>query len=106
MNPDSILADKLLAAWKIPPLLQGRYFLRKAILLTAQDHTFTHCITKNLYPYIADLYVTKPAIVEKCIRTAVKAAWSDESSALHTVFDKRPKNRQLIQYASSIISDS
>lgn len=99
----SSITDRLLTRLGFPSVLSGRYFLRKAVLLALEDGTLTSRITTGLYPRIAELYGTTPGSVERNIRFAVAAAWARERSALHIIFDTRPKNGQLICFLAETV---
>lgn len=60
----------------IPAHIKGYLYLRKAILMTAMDHSLINAVTKVLYPEIATYYQTTAVRVERAIRHAIEVAWS------------------------------
>ena len=55
--------------------LKGYEYLVTAIGVACRSHTFFRAMTTVVYPEVARRHETKSALVEKCIRSAIDAAW-------------------------------
>lgn len=60
----------------ISPNIKGFGYLRSAIKYTMADPQVISSITKELYPLVAEEYVTTPSKVERAIRHALEVAWN------------------------------
>jgi two-component system response regulator (stage 0 sporulation protein A) len=60
----------------IPAHIKGYQFLREAIKMTIENPEIINCITKKLYPSIAQKYDTSSSKVERAIRHAIEVAWN------------------------------
>ncbi|MGN0983632.1 MAG: sporulation initiation factor Spo0A C-terminal domain-containing protein, partial [Gemmiger sp.] len=79
-QPDSLDSDELtvteiLHQIGVPAHIKGYQFLRDAILLTTEDHSYINAVTKRLYPEIAKRNATTASRVERAIRHAIEVAW-------------------------------
>ncbi len=59
----------------IPAHIKGYLYLRDAIIMVVARVDLLSKVTKELYPTIADKYVTTPSRVERAIRHAIEVAW-------------------------------
>lgn len=59
----------------IPAHIKGYLYLRDAIIMVVARVDLLSRITKELYPAIAEKYVTTPSRVERAIRHAIEVAW-------------------------------
>jgi len=59
----------------VPAHIKGYQYLRDAILLVIEEISLLGAITKELYPSIAEKYLTTPSRVERAIRHAIELAW-------------------------------
>lgn len=59
----------------IPAHIKGYHYLRHAIMISIKDSEMINCITKMLYPAVADAFKTTPSRVERAIRHAIELAW-------------------------------
>ena len=59
----------------IPAHIKGYLYLRDAIIMVVDRVDLLSKITKELYPSIAQKYVTTPSRVERAIRHAIEVAW-------------------------------
>ncbi|MDR0948021.1 MAG: sporulation initiation factor Spo0A C-terminal domain-containing protein [Lachnospiraceae bacterium] len=59
----------------IPAHLRGYYYLREAILLSAQNMEYVCSATKMLYPMVAKQFQTTTQKVERSIRNAIEVSW-------------------------------
>ena len=64
-----------LHALGVPAHLMGYRYLREAIVLTLQNETLLHGMTKVLYPLIARSAGATASQVERDIRRAIEASW-------------------------------
>jgi two-component system response regulator (stage 0 sporulation protein A) len=60
----------------IPAHIKGYQFLREAIKMAINTPEIINCITKKLYPSIADKFETSPSKVERAIRHTIEVAWN------------------------------
>ena len=60
----------------IPAHIKGYQFLREAIKMAIDNPEIINCITKKLYPGIADKFETSASKVERAIRHAIEVAWN------------------------------
>lgn len=88
----------------IPAHLRGYYYLREAILLSAEDMELVGSVTKLLYPSIAKNFHTSVQRVERAIRNAIEVSWErGNSSVFEELFGysqrtgaQRPTNSEYI----------
>lgn len=66
----------------IPTNRLGFLYLTYGIVLVVNDYEYVARPTKRLYPGIADRYKTEPQSVERCVRTAITAAFAGSHSEL------------------------
>lgn len=59
----------------VPAHIKGYQYLRDAILMVINEVSLLGAITKELYPLIAQKYLTTPSRVERAIRHAIELAW-------------------------------
>lgn len=71
-----IIVTNIIHSLGIPAHIKGYHYLRTAIIETANDRTLMECITKKLYPLVAEKYNTTPSRVERSIRHAIDTAWN------------------------------
>lgn len=55
--------------------LNGYHYLRESIKLTMQHPEYINCITKKLYPIVAEKFATTPCRVERGMRNALEVAY-------------------------------
>lgn len=71
----------------IPAHIKGYLYLRDAIVMVVSRVDLLSKITKELYPSIADKYLTTPSRVERAIRHAIEVAWDrGNMDFIQTVF--------------------
>lgn len=89
MNQNT-LTDTVLEGLGVHRGYQGYAYVRHAISLAEKDGSCLKCITKRLYPQIAEDFGTTPACVERNLRTVAKVAVRGSDSELfRTVFRGR-----------------
>ena len=59
----------------VPAHIKGYQYLRDAILMVIEEVNLLGAVTKELYPMIAQKYITTPSRVERAIRHAIELAW-------------------------------
>ena len=64
----------------VPAHLKGYYYIRNSILMCCRDMEVATRVTKLLYPVIAKQFRTSTPMVERGIRSAIEAFWSDGSA--------------------------
>ena len=93
-----------LQALGIPAQLTGSAYLIEAILLLFEANAgLMRNLSKGLYAEVAQRLQTTPARVERSMRTAISAGYLRGS--LGQRFQRRPSNRQFIEYLFQSISD-
>jgi len=82
----------------VPAHMKGYPYVRRAILMVAEEPELAHALTKELYPALARQFATTPGCVERAIRSAVDAAWlrgDPETQRKYFTMD-RPSNGSFI----------
>lgn len=88
----------------IPPHIKGFSYLREGIKLAVDDPSIINRVTKELYPKIAEKFVTSASKVERAIRHAIEVAWNrGRTEAISSIFgarvyigQERPTNSEFI----------
>lgn len=75
LDSDELTVTEILHQIGVPAHIKGYQFLRDAILLTTEDHSYINAVTKRLYPEIAKRNSTTASRVERAIRHAIEVAW-------------------------------
>ena len=91
----------LLSRMGISASIKGYHFIRKAVLMAAEDQEVLVGITKGLYPDIAKAYKTTASKVERAIRHAIESAWKKNGPQVYFEIAgylpaEKPTNGQLI----------
>ncbi|MDS1030108.1 sporulation transcription factor Spo0A [Bacillota bacterium LX-D] len=66
---------KIIHQMGVPAHIKGYQYLRDAILFVIDEINLLGAVTKELYPMIAQKYLTTPSRVERAIRHAIELAW-------------------------------
>jgi two-component system response regulator (stage 0 sporulation protein A) len=75
-QPDmEVIVTELIHQLGVPAHIKGYHYLREAILFCINDKKLLESVTKELYPTVADKFVTTPSRVERAIRHAIEIAW-------------------------------
>ena len=79
-NPPAMVYHRILDHFfrviGIPVNLIGYAQLRKSILYCVENSLYQINLSRDVYQYVAECFVTTPKRVERNIRTAIEAAWS------------------------------
>lgn len=59
----------------VPAHIKGYQYLRCAIVTSVVEPEIINAVTKQLYPRVADKFMTTPSRVERAIRHAIEVAW-------------------------------
>lgn len=102
-------AADILHRMGVPAHLKGYRYLHRAIQLSAENRELSECVTKLLYPAVAEYFGTTPSCVERAIRSAIGITWSRGSlDVLYDLFGftvntrkGKPTNSEFI----SLVSD-
>jgi len=91
----------LLSRMGISASIKGYHFIRKAVMMAAEDQEVLVGITKGLYPDIAKAYKTTASKVERAIRHAIESAWKKNGPQVYFEIagylpSEKPTNGQLI----------
>ncbi len=70
--------SRLLLELGVPANVKGFLFLKQAVIEMVKDFSLVDCITKRLYPKIAEKNATTSQKVERSIRHAIQIIWSRE----------------------------
>lgn len=88
----------------------GYMYLREAVTAILQDEGLLFGITKNLYPYIADMYITSACAVEKGIRQAINEVCKKGiPDCLKNIFGEDKKhftNKEFIAFVANEVKKS
>lgn len=75
-QPDlEVVVTEMIHQLGVPAHIKGYHYLRSAILHCIRDAEMLECVTKLLYPTVADEFDTTPSRVERAIRHAIEIAW-------------------------------
>lgn len=74
-EPPEARISRILHNIGIPAHIKGYGYLRRAIMLTAEDPEIINYVTKTLYPSVAKTFGTTTSRVERAIRHAIEVAW-------------------------------
>ena len=94
-EPPAARARRLLTGLGFPSRLAGTAYLNRALQALSDDRADLRNLSKGLYADIAAATGTRPACVERCIRTAVSIAFTRGTLSQH--FDHCPSNRAMIE---------
>ncbi len=70
-----VVVTEMIHQLGVPAHIKGYHYLRSAILHCTQDSEMLECVTKLLYPTVAEEFQTTPSRVERAIRHAIEIAW-------------------------------
>lgn len=82
--------SEIFIAIGIPPHIKGYSFLRESIKMTVENPYILNSVTKELYPSVAQKFMTTSSKVERAIRHAIEVAWNrGRIDAINAVFGSR-----------------
>lgn len=71
----------------VPAHIKGYHYLRFSIVEAVQEPAILDAMTKQLYPRVAEQFLTTPSRVERAIRHAIEVAWGrGDIDTLHYYF--------------------
>ncbi|EWM54262.1 sporulation transcription factor Spo0A [Ruminococcus flavefaciens] len=70
-----IIVTDIIRRLGVPAHIKGYHYLRTAILSAIDNQKLMDCVTKLLYPRVAQKYDTTSSRVERAIRHAIEIAW-------------------------------
>lgn len=70
-----IMVTEVIQQLGVPAHIKGYHYLRTAILSAIENNKLMECVTKLLYPCVAQKYDTTSSRVERAIRHAIEIAW-------------------------------
>lgn len=74
--PDlEVVITEMIHQLGVPAHIKGYHYLRSAILHSVKDSEMLECVTKLLYPTVAEEFDTTSSRVERAIRHAIEIAW-------------------------------
>ena len=95
---------QLLRRVGIHPDYFGYALLAYAVKLATLEPERLLCITKTIYPQVAQRYHTKISCVERNLRTVIAQSWSNQRETLQEVagydLQERPTNSHMIALLS------
>lgn len=99
-----ILVTDVIQKLGVPAHIKGYHYLRTAILSAVENSRLMECVTKQLYPSVAQKYETTSSRVERAIRHAIEIAWNRGNAEMindffgYTVdsYRGRPTNSEFI----------
>ena len=69
------IMDQLFIQMGLTCNLLGYEYLKYAVLLVYHNNTYIHCVTRMLYPAVAEKFETEPIRVERAIRHCLERSW-------------------------------
>ncbi len=74
--PDpELVVTEMIHRLGVPAHVKGYHYIRSAIIHCLNDNEMLECVTKLLYPTVAEEFDTTPSRVERAIRHAIELAW-------------------------------
>lgn len=70
-----VVVTEMIHQLGVPAHIKGYHYLRSAIVHCVEDGEMLECVTKLLYPTVAQEFQTTPSRVERAIRHAIEIAW-------------------------------
>ena len=70
----------LLHTMGVPTQNKGNAYLRDALLMNLEDGSYAGGLTNEMYPALAEKYITSMSGVEAGIRNALAAAWKNANA--------------------------
>ena len=70
-----VVVTEMIHQLGVPAHIKGYHYLRSAIIHCTEDAEMLECVTKLLYPTVAEEFSTTPSRVERAIRHAIEIAW-------------------------------
>ena len=106
-----VLVTDVIQKLGVPAHIKGYHYLRSAIISAIENRGLMECVTKLLYPSVAEKFDTTSSRVERAIRHAIEIAWSRASSEVinsffgYTIdsYRGRPTNSEFIALVSDKI---
>lgn len=106
-----VLVTDVIQKLGVPAHIKGYHYLRSAIISAIENRGLMECVTKLLYPSVAEKFDTTSSRVERAIRHAIEIAWNRASSeVINTFFGYtidsyrgRPTNSEFIALVSDKI---
>ncbi|WP_173458145.1 sporulation transcription factor Spo0A [Ruminococcus flavefaciens] len=81
-----IMVTEIIQKLGVPAHIKGYHYLRTAILSAIDNSKLMECVTKLLYPCVAQKYDTTSSRVERAIRHAIEIAWDRGNSDIINSF--------------------
>lgn len=81
-----IIVTNIIHQLGVPAHIKGYHYLRTAILESVKNAGLMECVTKRLYPSVAEKYNTTSSRVERAIRHAIGIAWDRGDSQVLSSF--------------------
>jgi len=81
-----ILVTEVIQKLGVPAHIKGYHYLRTAILSAVENARLMECVTKQLYPSVAQKYDTTSSRVERAIRHAIEIAWDRGNAEMKNDF--------------------
>jgi two-component system response regulator (stage 0 sporulation protein A) len=81
-----IMVTEIIQKLGVPAHIKGYHYLRTAILSAIDNSKLMECVTKLLYPCVAQKYETTSSRVERAIRHAIEIAWDRGNSEVINSF--------------------
>ena len=76
--------------------ITGYHYLLEAISMVIDKPCIKGCVTKMLYPAVAEKFNTTPKKVERSIRNAISISWGKGNTGLREMYKDRPTNSEFI----------
>ena len=81
-----IMVTEIIQKLGVPAHIKGYHYLRTAIISAIENSKLMECVTKLLYPCVAQKYDTTSSRVERAIRHAIEIAWDRGNSEVINSF--------------------
>lgn len=109
-NDTESMVTEMMHKLGVPPHVKGSRYLITAIMDAIEDRDVMDCITKRLYPHVAEEHNTTSSRVQRAIRHAIDIAWQRGKWDINEpyfhlnseYYNSRPTNAEFI----ALISDN
>ena len=72
---NEVQVKEMLRCLGVPAHLRGYRYLITAIMAVLRNERMMECVTKELYPYVAETHDSTSTRVERALRHAIEVAW-------------------------------
>ena len=102
-------ANEIIRKLGVTSKYKGYFFVTDAIGLAMNYQDKPIMITKDMYPYLASKYKTKPMNIEHNIRTVVNVCWEKNKKGMEEIagypLTEKPTNSEIVDMVAYYLSE-